>query len=60
MLRTTHAIILDARPKGQPQLTDFATVTRDLPDPGPDQVTVRMKWLSLDPYMRGGMDDAKS
>lgn len=57
---TAHAITLAARPKGQPQLSDFAPVTRELGDPGPGQVLVRIKWLSLDPYMRGRMDDAKS
>lgn len=56
----SHAITLAARPRGNPQLSDFALVSRDLPDPGPDQVLVRVQWLSLDPYMRGRMDDAKS
>jgi len=60
MPHTAHAITLAARPKGQPQLSDFATTTRDLPAPGPGQVLVRIQWLSLDPYMRGRMDDAKS
>jgi NADPH-dependent curcumin reductase CurA len=37
-------------------------VLRELPDPvpGPGQVLVRARFLSLDPYMRGRMSDAKS
>ncbi len=48
------------RPQGLPTHDDFAL--RDLPD-GPldaDQIRVRNLWLSVDPYMRGRMNDAKS
>ena len=29
-----------------------------LPDPGPDQILIKAKWLSVDPYMRGRMSPA--
>ena len=48
------------RPKGLPARTDFAL--RDLPDEPleRDQLRVRNLWVSVDPYMRGRMNDAQS
>ncbi|MGV7120744.1 NADP-dependent oxidoreductase [Sphingopyxis sp. 550A] len=48
------------RPQGLPTHDDFAL--RDLPDSplDADQIRVRNLWLSVDPYMRGRMNDAKS
>jgi NADPH-dependent curcumin reductase CurA len=57
---TTRQIQLTARPQGAPQPTDFRTVEVDLPAPGPGQVLVRNTYLSVDPYMRGRMNDVKS
>jgi NADPH-dependent curcumin reductase CurA len=34
--------------------------TVDLPDPGPGEVQVRNLWMTVDPYMRGRMNDVKS
>ncbi|GAB3653682.1 NADP-dependent oxidoreductase [Actinocorallia lasiicapitis] len=51
---------LVARPDGEPELTDFALRTTTIPDPGPDQVLIRNDWLSVDPYMRGRMNDGES
>ncbi|QDQ13303.1 NADP-dependent oxidoreductase [Streptomyces spectabilis] len=52
---------LAARPQGTPRPTDFALATTDLPDSAPEgQVLVRNLWMSVDPYMRGRMDDAPS
>ena len=53
-------ITLAARPVGFPQESDFALVEEPLPEPGPGEVLVRCLWLSLDPYMRGRMSDARS
>jgi hypothetical protein len=39
---------------------NFRLVESPLPSPAEGQVLVRNHWLSLDPYMRGRMDDAKS
>ncbi|MGK9233417.1 NADP-dependent oxidoreductase [Inquilinus limosus] len=53
-------ILLAARPVGEPKDTDFRLVEEAVPAPGPGQLLVRTLWLSLDPYMRGRMSDAKS
>lgn len=51
---------LTSRPQGLPTVDNFAL--RDLPDAplDNDQLRVRNLWLSVDPYMRGRMNDAKS
>jgi NADPH-dependent curcumin reductase CurA len=51
---------LTRRPHGVPVDEDFALVEVDLPAPGAGQVLVRNSFLSVDPYMRGRMNDAKS
>ncbi|HEX5800772.1 MAG TPA: NADP-dependent oxidoreductase [Gaiellaceae bacterium] len=53
-------ITLAARPVGFPQESDFALVESELPQPGPGEVLVRARWLSLDPYMRARMSEARS
>ena len=53
-------ITLAARPVGFPQDSDFALVECEIPEPGPGEVLVRSQWLSLDPYMRGRMSEARS
>src|SRR5713226_4649913 len=53
-------IVLAARPQGTPQLTDFRLEETAIPTPGAGQVLLRVEYLSLDPYMRGRMDDRKS
>ncbi|MDX6330760.1 MAG: hypothetical protein QOI83_3143 [Streptomycetaceae bacterium] len=51
---------LVARPHGWPKPEDFALVETEIPEPGPSQILVRNLYLSVDPYMRGRMNDAKS
>jgi NADPH-dependent curcumin reductase CurA len=53
-------ITLAARPTGLPKESDFRLVESPIPTPGPGEVLVRTLYLSLDPYMRGRMNDAKS
>src|SRR3954447_15676668 len=53
-------IVLASRPHGEPQAGDFRLETVPVLEPGPGQVLLRTLWLSLDPYMRGRMNDAKS
>ena len=48
------------RPKGTPAPSDFALKPFDLPDLADGMVHVRNRWLSVDPYMRGRMNDVKS
>lgn len=58
--RSSKEIHLVARPQGEPRQSDFAVVRATVPDPGPGQVLVHNRFLSVDPYMRGRMRDAKS
>ncbi|KVO18173.1 hypothetical protein WL40_25810 [Burkholderia ubonensis] len=53
-------IVLNSRPAGAPTPDNFRTETGAVPTPGPGQVLLRTIWLSLDPYMRGRMNDAPS
>ena len=53
-------VTLAARPSGLPKESDFRLVESPVPTPGPGEVLVRTLYLSLDPYMRGRMNDAKS
>src|SRR6476661_6497925 len=53
-------IVLSARPQGKPRLADFRLEEAAIPTPGPGQVLLRVQYLSLDPYMRGRMDDRES
>ncbi len=56
----TRRIVLGRRPKGAPTTADFVLEEVRLPRPGPGEVLVRTIWLSIDPYMRGRMNDAPS
>ncbi|WP_320673177.1 NADP-dependent oxidoreductase [Patulibacter defluvii] len=60
MPHVSREIRLAARPHGAPTLDTFAHAEVELPDPGPGQVVVRNRWISVDPYMRGRMSDAPS
>ncbi|MFY9555471.1 MAG: NADP-dependent oxidoreductase [Blastocatellia bacterium] len=53
-------ILLDARPVGFPKDSDFKLVESPVPTPGEGQFVVRSIYLSVDPYMRGRMNDVKS
>ena len=60
MTRTNRQIHLVSRPKGEASTDNFRLLGRPVGEPGDGQVLVRHHYLSLDPYMRGRMDDAKS
>jgi hypothetical protein len=53
-------IHLDNRPQGEATASNFKLVTSETPALLDGQVLVRHHYLSLDPYMRGRMNDAKS
>ncbi|MFC9554854.1 NADP-dependent oxidoreductase [Rhodococcus sp. NPDC056960] len=59
-MTSSTQIQLINRPVGWPTQDDFRTVTVELPDLGPDQVRVANEFTSVDPYMRGRMNDVKS
>jgi NADPH-dependent curcumin reductase CurA len=48
------------RPQGMPVMEDFALKEVALPELGDGMVRVENRWLSVDPYMRGRMNDVKS
>ncbi|HET9337317.1 MAG TPA: NADP-dependent oxidoreductase [Sphingomicrobium sp.] len=48
------------RPRGMPVPEDFAFREIELPELGEGMARVRNRWLSVDPYMRGRMNDVKS
>jgi NADPH-dependent curcumin reductase CurA len=60
MSHRSREIQLAARPVGEPKPDDFRLAEVEVPDPGPGQVLVRNRWISVDPYMRGRMNDARS
>src|SRR5579864_5724716 len=53
-------ITLAARPSGMPKPSDFKLVELPVPEPGAGEIVVRTLYVSVDPYMRGRMNDAKS
>jgi NADPH-dependent curcumin reductase CurA len=57
---TARQIVLAARPNGTPKLTDFRLEESPVPTPSSGQILLAVQYLSLDPYMRGRMDDRKS
>jgi NADPH-dependent curcumin reductase CurA len=59
-MNTYQRIVLAARPKGEVLPEHFRLETQPLPAVGEGEVLVRNQFLSLDPYMRGRMSDAKS
>ena len=52
--------VLASRPKGQAQESNFRMVETDLPTLLDGQVLIKVHYLSLDPYMRGRMDESES
>jgi NADPH-dependent curcumin reductase CurA len=53
-------VVLASRPVGPVSESNFRVEEAPLPKPADGEVLVRNLWLSLDPYMRGRMSDAKS
>ncbi len=57
---TNRQIRLAARPQGFPKPSDFRLASEPVPAIADGQLLVRVAYLSVDPYMRGRMSDAKS
>jgi hypothetical protein len=53
-------VVLAARPQGAPTEDNFRLEDAPVPTPGAGELLLETLYLSLDPYMRGRMDDAKS
>lgn len=56
----TQQIVMAKRPNGEPDDSCFELVEKDLPAVGENQILIKVLDLSLDPYMRGRMNDIKS
>lgn len=59
-MTTSREIRLKSRPRGAPTADNFELATVTLADPAPGEVQVRNRWMTVDPYMRGRMNDVKS
>ena len=53
-------IVLASRPTGMPTAAHFQLEKREVPTPGPGQLLLKTLYVSVDPYMRGRMSEAKS
>src|SRR5450631_1444346 len=60
MAALNKQVLLASRPQGAVTEDNFRFVELPVGKPGPGEVLVKNEWLSLDPYMRGRMSDAKS
>ena len=59
-MTTSREVRLKSRPVGMPTADNFDLASVTLPPPAPGEVQVRNDWMTVDPYMRGRMSDAKS
>ncbi|MGB3774064.1 MAG: NADP-dependent oxidoreductase [Leeuwenhoekiella sp.] len=55
-----NVILLNNRPKGRPQESDFKFEKEEMPAPADGEVLLKTKYVSVDPYLRGRMRDEKS
>ena len=53
-------ILLNKRPVGKPVLSDFRFRAEEIPIPGDNEVLLKTLYVSVDPYLRGRMNDSKS
>jgi NADPH-dependent curcumin reductase len=60
MVRKNHRFTLAARPVGMPKPTDFSYEEHDVGEPGDGELVVKVRYISLDPAMRGWMNEGKS
>lgn len=60
MPHSSREIQLASRPVGEPTAENFRLAEVEVPDPGPGEILVRNTYMSVDPYMRGRMNDVKS
>lgn len=58
--KTNKKITLASRPTGMPTLDNFEIAETEMPQPQDGEVLIRTLYLSVDPYMRGRMDERKS
>ncbi|MCJ7467304.1 MAG: NADP-dependent oxidoreductase [Maribacter sp.] len=56
----TRTILLDKRPIGLPKSSDFKIIEEATPDIGDGQILLKTMYVSVDPYLRGRMNDVES
>ncbi|MAN26496.1 MULTISPECIES: NADP-dependent oxidoreductase [Mesonia] len=56
----SNTILLNNRPEGKPQESDFKFVEQEVGTPGEQELLVEALYVSVDPYLRGRMRDEKS
>lgn len=56
----SKSIILNSRPSGKPQIDNFKFVESSKPSPGAGELLLKTKFVSVDPYIRGRMNEGKS
>src|SRR5260370_28411812 len=59
-MATSRPMVLASRHKGVPTSDNFRFETGPIPVTAHGQILLRTQYLSLDPYMRGRMNEAKS
>lgn len=59
MTETNRQVALAARPNGFPKDSDFQILEGPVPEPGDGEVLVKNIYMSVDPYMRGRMNEFK-
>jgi NADPH-dependent curcumin reductase CurA len=60
MALVSREIRLKSRPVGEPAAANFELASFEVPSPGPGEVQIKNLWMSVDPYMRGQMNDTLS
>jgi NADPH-dependent curcumin reductase len=60
MTEQNTQVKLAARPRGEPKHSDFEIARGPIPEPGEGELVVKVHYLSLDPAMRGWMNEGKS
>jgi len=56
----SRQVLLASRPTGAPTSDNFRLVDVELPEPGPGEILVRNIYMSVDPYMRGRMNEKQT
>ena len=59
MPASNRRVLLKSRPQGEPTPANFEVVDSAVPEPKEGEYLSRTIWLSLDPYMRGRMSEAR-
>ena len=57
MSKTNRQFVLASRPSGYPKESDFGLIESPVSEPSDGQLLVRTIFLSVDPYMRGRMNN---